>query len=115
MHARDTITTTANACIQTSDIALLIALAQCQRTVLLSLESCTVLVLALDKTAEYICGITAEVERDYLLALEEPWRRMEALEVQQWQVPIRYEADIVALRLGKLRQLSQPQGYRRDT
>lgn len=28
---------------------------------------------------------------------------MEALEVQQWQVPIRYEADIVALRLGKLR------------
>lgn len=63
----------------------------------------TVYVLSPDRTAYFLCGITAVVKRDYLRALGSPWMPMPAL-VQHWQVPIRHEADIEAVMSGNLRE-----------
>lgn len=76
-----------------ADIALLIALAERQQTVLPRRVSFTVHVLAPDETARFVRGMTAVVHAAYLLALKEPWRQMEPLEVQLWQVEIGDEAE----------------------
>lgn len=71
-----------------SDIALLLALAQEQEAALPRRTSYTVHVLAPDETARWICGVSADVGSEYLLALKEPWRDMVALDVRAWEVRI---------------------------
>ncbi|KAL0630853.1 hypothetical protein Q9L58_010295 [Maublancomyces gigas] len=71
-----------------SDIALLLALAQEQQAALPRRKSYTVHVLAPDETARWICGVSADVGSEYLLALKEPWRDMGALDVRAWEVGI---------------------------
>lgn len=91
-----------NSLVQPSDIALLIALAQRQEAALPLRASYTVHVLAPDETARNLRGLTAEIHAAYLLALKEPWRPMEAMEVQLWEVPIGDEAEGLAGVVGAL-------------
>lgn len=80
---------------QPSDIALLLALAQVQRLHLPSRGSYIVCVLASDETARKVRGLQAEVQKEYLDALREPWRVMPTLEVRVWEVDVQSGEEVL--------------------
>lgn len=59
-----------------------------QRSRLPSRASYIVCVLASDETARKLRGLQADVQKEYLDALRDPWRVMPTLEVRVWEVDV---------------------------